>query len=70
MPTHLASMTPLKAMRSISSAKHDDGDDEEAKKASFQQIGASKDATAVGRLAYLLTDGSNIEKSFRKKDFP
>ena len=61
-------VTPLSALRSTSPAKQDDGDDEETKDNSFQQIRASTDATGetVDKLATLLSDGSELEKKFQK----
>ena len=65
-------VTPLTALRGTSPAKQDDGDDEENKDVSFRQISASTDATegTVDRLASILSDGSELEKSFRRTDYP
>ena len=66
-------VTPLSTLRSTSPAGQDDGDDsEDAMKdpmSSIQQVQASTDAT-VDKLANLLTDSSELEKSFRKTDYP
>ena len=61
-------VTPLSALRSTYPAKQDDGDDEETKDNSFQQIRASTDATGetVDKLATLLSDGNELEKKFQK----
>ena len=69
-PTLLADMTPLKLLRALrsTSPRKQDGDEEEVQKTSIQQSGASTDAT-VKELAHLISDSSELEKSFKKTGY-